>query len=232
MSIVSQVLGLLKKNSNVARQAARQVDRARRSTAGVTAKEALERSVSAVTTSQTARALSQLNLKWSDASRYHDRGDGRVLNNEQHGLTKEFVDLYLSWEPQDIGFVRYHVVVGWKGWPDRVIDPADDLFNPDYLDALWENELNTVRRVPFEAGDVPDRCVRFPASEERNAFAHVKLIGEAADGALHDIRGVVFASEGKRAREEHLPAVDAHAMPDITVPGGPEKNAREEALTA
>lgn len=232
MSIVSQLVGLLRKNSGAARQVARTVDSVSRSATAVSAKEALERGVSAVTTTRTARALSQLNLKWSDASRYHDRGDGRVLNNEQHGLTEEFVDLYLSWEPQLTEFVRYHVVVGWKGWPDRVIDPADDLFNPDYLDALWENDLNTVRRVPFEAGDVPDRCIRFPAGEERNAFHHVKLIGEDADGGLHDIRGVVFASEDKRAREDDLPAVDAQTIPEITVPGGPEKNAREEALTA
>jgi len=230
--MVSQLIRLFVRNFGVARQVARHADKVAQSGAGQSLTEAINTGVNAVSASKAARALSRLQIKGTLGNRYHDCGDGRVVHNEQSGQATEGEDLYLSWEPQHTAFVRYHVIVGWKAWPDRIIDPNDELFNPDYLDAVWENDLNTVRRVAFEARGVPDRCVRFPASKARNTFRQLKLVGEDAHGGLHDVKGVCLASRHKREREDDLPAVDAQTVPDIQVPGGPKKNAREEALTA
>ncbi len=228
-SVLNQMIRWLSKHIPFFKQIHNKANHLTQGKAGHVAKQAVDN----IQISKTARDISQLEIAWSNAFRHHDKGQARVINNEQNTFTKTFVDLFLTWQQPEQQMVCYHVVIGWKGWPDRFFDANDPMFNPAYLDAFWNNELNTIKKATFQSDQVSSRCIIFPADKEKNAFRHLKLIGQDGQGNLHDIYHVVFASQEKR-QEKSLGQVDEHVIaqaPHIKVPGSLEKSQLEANLT-
>jgi hypothetical protein len=187
------------------------------------------------TMSKKAKGLALLNWRWSEDAMSTDNGSGKPLRNwdRPSKLDTRLDDIYLSWETQAVAFNEYLIFIGWQGWPYAIIerDHPEGYFLPEYVEALADNRFNSVKHFTVNAAEVPENCLKFPASKEANEFYYLKLVGVTADGSLHDIKGCTLASTYRR--EKHgLSAVPEGTIPAVPVPdGGRERNALETQLS-
>ncbi len=185
--------------------------------------------------SKKAKGLALLNWRWSNDAGMSDNGTGRPLRNwdRQAKLETRVEDIYLNWEKQAENFDSYLIFVGWQGWPYSIIerDDPEQYFLPEYVEALADDQLNSVKHFSIKASEVPVNCIKFPASEADNEFYYVKVVGVTSDEKYHDVKGCTLASIYRREKN-NLAGVPQGQILEVKVPnGGPERNNLETELS-
>lgn len=194
----------------------------------------VQQTASFASMSKIAKGLCQLNWEWSEDAMMVDKGKGKPLRNwdRQTKLTPRLDDIYLNWENQNAPIDEYLVFIGWQGWPYAIIqkDHPEGVFLPEFVENLANNNFNSVKYFTVKASEVPNNCIKFPASETDNEFYYVKLVGKTANDEYYDIKGCTLASEYQREKQGFGPVPSGNIL-EVKVPnGGRERNDLENQL--
>jgi hypothetical protein len=145
-------------------------------------------------------------LEWStNGGKCVDDGKGTALRNWEN-TSRGTEDVVFMWGEQPFEAVKVHVFYAWRNFAVPRMDARGRAFDPDYLEALFENRTEQSKRLELDASEVAARAFVDPGTWGRpHQWWYAKLVGETEDGRLFDIRDWSLGSAAYRSGNE-LPA--------------------------